>query len=79
MCDSFGSVNPFSGESSKEVEGKASTVCFVGHCLEALTRYNLTLSCCFLESNHKGHLRCLLGSGGVKMCAMLLWAWMMRF
>ena len=44
-----------------------------------MTRSNLTLSCCFLESNHKGHLRCLLGSGGVKMCEMLLWDWMMRF
>ena len=32
-----------------------------------------------LVSNQNGHFSCMLGSGGVKMCAMLLWAWMMRF
>ena len=49
-----------------------------GHCCEDLTRSNSTLSCCFIEANQKGHLRCLLGSGGVDMCVMLLWDCMMR-
>ena len=30
LCDEFGSLNPFSGESAKEVESEALTACFVG-------------------------------------------------
>lgn len=49
-----------------------------GHLWEDWARSNLTLICCLLESNQKGHFRCMLGSGGVNMCTMLLWDWMMR-
>ena len=49
-----------------------------GNFWEDLIRFSLTFSLFVLRSRQKGHLRCLWGLGGVNMCAMISWDWMIR-
>ena len=49
-----------------------------GHFWEDLIRFSLTFIWVVLRSSQNGHLRCLWGLGGVNMCAILLWACMIR-
>ena len=48
------------------------------HFWEDLIRFSLMFIWVVLRSSQNGHLRCLWGLGGVNMCAILLWACMIR-